>query len=140
MLSKYVADSGRDMKAVGLKMKASFEDLALLSKELAAGTQTQINRWTYLRYIEQFLKIPPADRKPAIISQLIEATSYLPYFADLKKDKINIEFSVHERLCRKLRLETVPSLQVLFHQGDPASKFYIILQGDVLLLSQRPDS
>jgi hypothetical protein len=140
MLSQFLADSGRDVKAAGLKMKAVFQDLALLGKELEAGTQTQINRWTYLRYIEQLLKIPTADRKPPIISQLIEATSFLPFFADLKKDKINIEFSVHERLCRKLRLERVPSLKVLFHQGDPASKFYIILQGDVLVIGQRMDS
>jgi hypothetical protein len=140
MLSQFYADSGRDIKAAGLKMKAGFQDLALLGKELEQGTATQINRWTYLRYIEQFLKIPPPDRKPAQIARLIEATGFVPYFSDLKKDKINIEFSVHERLCRKLQLESVPSLKVLFHQGDPASKFYIILQGDVIVIGQRIDS
>lgn len=140
MLSQFYADSGRDIKEAGLKMKAGFEDLALLSKELKQGTATRINRRTYLHYIEQFLTIPPADRKPAQIAQLIEATGFVPYFSDLKKDKINIEFCVHERLCRNLQLLKVPSLKVLFHQGDPASKFYIILQGDVIVITQRLDS
>jgi hypothetical protein len=86
------------------------------------------------------VQIKPEDRKTEEIKRLMDATKQVKWFADLDKHKINREREVHWNLCSKLKSERFKSYTTLFQIGDSPTKFYIILQGVVIITGPRGDS
>jgi hypothetical protein len=86
------------------------------------------------------VQIKPEDRKTEEIKRLKDATIQVKWFADLDKQKINRERDVHWNLCSKLKYERYKSYATLFRIGDNPTKFYIILQGVIVITGPRGDA
>jgi hypothetical protein len=86
------------------------------------------------------VQIKPEDRKTEEIKRLQVATMQVKWFADLDKHKINRERDVHWNLCSKLKFERSKSYATLFRMGDNPTKFYIILQGVIVITGPRGDA
>jgi len=61
----------------------------------------------------------------------------MPYFKDLNKKNRHVRSNTHEKICAKIRYEQINKGMTVMHYGDPANKFYIILQGSVSIYVPR---
>lgn len=88
------------------------------------------------RAIDILLK-NPSLRTIEEIYHLIRATDNLEFFSKMKKQKeidIYSPSSLIYKCCKHLRYEYVTKGEAVFHEGDKAEKFYIIIKGKIAVL------
>ena len=59
------------------------------------------------------------------------------YFKELNKKNRHLRSNTHEKICSKIKYEHIKRGMTVMHYGDPAEKFYIILQGSVSIYVPR---
>lgn len=75
-----------------------------------------------LEALKQVLLKPPKERTAKLIQYLQQSTKDLRFFTKLGEE-------VHYLCCQCMSYQSFPGDQFLFHQGDPGSQFYIVLNG-----------
>ena len=65
-------------------------------------------------------------RKKEELILLMYVTKDLEFVKYINKKTRNQELQLHEKCCRVLTLETYPSGHVIFQNGEPPDKFYLI--------------
>lgn len=79
-----------------------------------------------LEVLKQILSRSPKDRTPRSLQFLVTFTSAIKFFQTLIKEQGH---EAHLQCCQQMTYEFRNSQEVVFHKGDPGSKFYIILEG-----------
>lgn len=90
-----------------------------------------------LSELQTILSIPPADRSDSDIRVLTFFTAHIKVFSELLA---NNDTEAHSECCRTLSYEEfntgdVSTTQFVFHAGDEASKFYLIISGSCGVLA-----
>ena len=87
--------------------------------------------------LKSVLQKPPRDRSPHSIHSLMNFTSSIKFFKDLIHEQSP---AAHFQCCQYMKYEHIPSNQVryrqfVFRQGDTGSKFYVVLEGQCVVLA-----
>lgn len=89
----------------------------------------RIDESNFHGHTSRICMIPPENRKNLDQDILVKATSFLTFFQNMNKKKVNIEFNTHFRCCKHLMLRNYRIGQCVLEYGDIPDNFYIILSG-----------
>lgn len=87
-----------------------------------------------IKILSTILKKPANTKTEAEISTLMQSFEDIKFFSEIKNE---LPEEALMKLHREIRLEYFPQNNVVFHFGDLARKFYIILRGSVYVLLQK---
>lgn len=126
----------KDKHKISSAFISNLLDLTKVASELNSGDSSSFNRWTFLKHIVTTLEITKDDTKKTndYIRVLMKATEFVDFFKQIKDKKRYVNNHIHEKLCRKMKLEKAPGFKVLYKEGSQSDKFYVILQGIVILV------
>jgi len=101
---------------------------------------SEITIQNYVRYMLQFLKIPPPKRSELEIDILKKCTSFLRFFKERIDFDPNDNFKTHENGCRVLKYCKKRRGDILIKYGDQPNEFYVKLNGKIgVYIPRHPD-
>ncbi|CAD8077328.1 unnamed protein product [Paramecium primaurelia] len=87
--------------------------------------------------VELLLKKSPQHRSKAEIDLLVKLTSQLPFFKQYTKSENGIQ--IQRKCCKNMYCEKFKSHEIVFYVDSVGTKFYIILEGQVMVLVRKPN-
>ena len=109
-----------------------------LKRKDSVSLPSYFNESTFaLENLKEILALAPESRSEGQINALMAFSKSIKFFGELRK---NINESAHAQCCRHLTYVCHPAgsvsdRQYVFQEGDPASRFYIILSGSCAVIS-----
>lgn len=82
---------------------------------------------------------PGVRRSQHELALLSKFTESMTFFAKLMKNKSEARILIHRRCCQAMTYEFHKKGDVLFHEGDPADRLFIVLRGTVSVLVPREE-
>ncbi|KRX10342.1 Cyclic nucleotide-binding protein [Pseudocohnilembus persalinus] len=157
---KYIDENARELKVQLLyemkkELKNKFGQTQYLKKYLNCDSTNQIDKKRLQHLQREFIacflfltfrivnrnflalliiKKKPEDRMEDEIMILKNWTSQFNFFKELNSKQLNVQTQLHQKCCQKMQYKQVKKGQTVFLAGEPADKFYIILQGKVNVL------
>ena len=104
------------------------------------GKDGAINKYNYIRIIEELASIDCSERTKEDIDKLKKATKDLKWFAQLNSQKVYKNKNVHDKICKHLKLQTIKANETVFSRNDFADKFYLLLQGALICYGPRSET
>ena len=80
---------------------------------------SEIDQSNYLGVILAQLETHPEERTDAQLKDLMAATSFLPFFVNLKRSKSFDVLTVQLEICKALRVYKVKANQPIIRAGSP---------------------
>ncbi|CAD8084963.1 unnamed protein product [Paramecium sonneborni] len=87
--------------------------------------------------VELLLKKSPQHRSKAEIDLLVKLTSDLPFFKQYTKLDHGIQ--IQRQCCKNMYCEKFKPNEIVFYVDSVGTKFYIILEGQVMVLVRKPN-
>lgn len=107
-----------------------FEDL---SSDALAYFKEEKNHSKIIKFI---LSLPPHERTNEMIDKVFSLTRDLKFFQNLREEHTD---DIHYSCCKFLQFEFCPADSVIIKQGDPGSKFYILIEGKANVIRENED-
>ena len=101
--------------------------IALLGHYVTQSVTFEQPGLTPLEALRRVLSRPMKERTVKTMQFLINFTKGIKFFAELGEE-------THYQCCLHMTYHFTPSDTVLFHQGDPASQFFVLLNGKCSVL------
>ena len=111
-------------------------DLANLGRDMEHGSSDIINRYSYLRYFIKCVELSPEEKRksPEHMMALRKAAMFVHFFESMGNRRRYKELNILDRMLKRLQIEKHSENSIIYNHGDHSDKFYVILQGIVVML------
>ncbi|CAG9333735.1 unnamed protein product [Blepharisma stoltei] len=106
-------------------------------KDITSETMAYFNQERNKTIIIKFiLSLSPDQRTPEMIEKVYSLTKDLAFFKTIREEHTE---DIHYSCCKYLNFEFHPAGSVIIKQGEPGSKFYILIEGSANVIRENDD-